>query len=1113
MTKNQLINLNEGELTAQFKMSGDLFELNANGIMLNQLNLGALDDSIMNLYLRKFEAGKITCTPLIGLQSSSQLSQAENKLRWNGIWENITYSVTFSLTGQSWFWEVEVEGQNVTVDIIYGQDLGVADKGTVQSNEAYNSQYLDHVVTESEENGYTICSRQNQAQSRGNYPYLQQGALSKTVGYSTDGFQFFGKSYKITNEPAILTQKHLVNEVYQYEMAYSALQSEQLELKGKESIVFYGYAAFDHPESITDPVALKTIHEFWEKARQTEDVFINVETVKKIVTIGEPVKTQTFSKTEIESYFPERLEEEYESGKLLSFFTQEKAHIVLKEKEEMMERPHGHIIISGAQLSVDEPVLTTTAYMYGVFNSQVVLGNTSNNKFISNVRNGLNIAKTAGQRLYVEIEGVFSLLTMPSAFEMGFNYAMWYYKIKDDVLKIRNYTTIEGPELFLEVESEKGKEYRFALTNQVTMNEVENTVPYSLSKKGNQLQFCSEKQSTMSELYPELNYTMTIEDVNFSLTDERFFLENGTATVSPLVVLEMNETSHFTVAIQGSLENENSKFIKRSFQEEVTKYTHHFRKVMNGFELSIDSENQALDRVNILAWWYTHNMLVHYLVPHGLEQYGGAAWGTRDVMQGPTEYFMATQNYTSIKEILRILFANQFADDGNWPQWFMFDRYTHLKAEESHGDIIVWPLKVMGDYLMASNDYAFLDELIVYTNRETFDKTEQTATVFEHIVKAIDYIQNHLLEGTNLPGYGDGDWDDTLQPYDSRLKSHMASSWTVALMYQSLKQLAEVLNSYNQEFSDKLKEMYQSLEADYKEYMLSTDVIPGFVFMEDPNKIELMIHPTDTRTGINYRLLPMQQSMIAELFTPEEAEQHYQLIKKELSYPDGVRLMSEPARYEGGVSTYFKRAEQAANFGREVGLQYVHAHIRFAEAMAKIGKRNEAWNALSIVNPINIKKVVPNAQLRQSNAYFSSSDGDFKTRYEAAENFNKLKNGEVEVKGGWRIYSSGPGIYMNQLIANILGIRATEANLTIDPILPDSLNGLEVTFEIYNKPVKFHYHMNNKTPYVEVNQKKIHTKDYSNRYRSGGLVLEKEEVEKHLKIKNNRIDIYIQQKD
>ncbi len=64
--------------------------------------------------------------------------------------------------------------------------------------------------------------------------------------------------------------------------------------------------------------------------------------------------------------------------------------------------------------------------------------------------------------------------------------------------------------------------------------------------------------------------------------------------------------------------------------------------------------------------------------------------------------------------------------------------------------------------------------------------------------------------------------------------------------------------------------------------------------------------------------------------------------------------MNRPATYAGGVSTNFKRAEQAANFGREIGLQYVHAHIRFTEAMAKLGREEETWQALGVINPIQI---------------------------------------------------------------------------------------------------------------------------------------------------------------
>src|SRR5208283_5578785 len=111
--------------------------------------------------------------------------------------------------------------------------------------------------------------------------------------------------------------------------------------------------------------------------------------------------------------------------------------------------------------------------------------------------------------------------------------------------------------------------------------------------------------------------------------------------------------------------------------------------------------------------------------------------------------------------------------------------------------------------------------------------------------------------------------------------------------------------------------------------------------------------------------------------------------------PDGARLMSEPATYRGGLEHLFKRAETAANVGREVGLQYVHAHIRYAEALAKVGDADGLWTALQVVNPVALVQSVPNALPRQSNVYFSSSDADFGDRIEAAKRWAELKTGEV----------------------------------------------------------------------------------------------------------------------
>jgi cellobiose phosphorylase len=270
-----------------------------------------------------------------------------------------------------------------------------------------------------------------------------------------------------------------------------------------------------------------------------------------------------------------------------------------------------------------------------------------------------------------------------------------------------------------------------------------------------------------------------------------------------------------------------------------------------------------------------------------------------------------------------------------------------------------------------------------------------------------------------------------------------------------------------------------------------------------------MLHPTDNTTGINYRLLPMTRSMIAELLTPEQADQHLDLIMEKFYCPDGVRLMDKPAHYKGGVSTHFKRAEQASNFGREIGLQYVHAHIRFVEAMAKLGKTSEVWSGLEKINPVMIQDAVPNAERRQSNAYFSSSDGDFKTRYEAQDRFGELREGKAKVKGGWRIYSSGPGIYMNQLISNCLGIRPQGKNFIIDPVLPDDMDGLEFHYMMDEKPVTFIYRKRGSAASrLIVNGNEINTDTYQNLYREGGLVVDRSRFVSVLNDKENTVEIY-----
>jgi cellobiose phosphorylase len=156
--------------------------------------------------------------------------------------------------------------------------------------------------------------------------------------------------------------------------------------------------------------------------------------------------------------------------------------------------------------------------------------------------------------------------------------------------------------------------------------------------------------------------------------------------------------------------------------------------------------------------------------------------------------------------------------------------------------------------------------------------------------------------------------------------------------------------------------------------------------------------------------------------------------------------MDRPIPYHGGPESLFQRAESAAFFGREIGLMYTHSHLRHAQAMAVLGEAQEAWDALLIVNPIAVTDRLDPATLRQRNSYFSSSDAAFRDRYQASAEWERVKAADLSVDGGWRIYSSGPGVYTNVLVCYVAGIRREFGTRTFRPCLPPSLRALRLTW-------------------------------------------------------------------
>src|SRR5262249_13936046 len=80
-----------------------------------------------------------------------------------------------------------------------------------------------------------------------------------------------------------------------------------------------------------------------------------------------------------------RHEELDEHGERLSFFHGTDSHVVLRAKELRVQRPHGHILRTGRNVTPDETALTSTTWMSGVFHSMLTQGHVSINRFLSTV--------------------------------------------------------------------------------------------------------------------------------------------------------------------------------------------------------------------------------------------------------------------------------------------------------------------------------------------------------------------------------------------------------------------------------------------------------------------------------------------------------------------------------------------------------------------------------------------------------------------------------------------------------------------------------------------------------------------------------------------------------
>jgi cellobiose phosphorylase len=1117
-------------LQVQVNANGSIRRMDHRDILLNVFLGNEVEGGPTNIYLRR-HGTSIASIPLLGPRSPAAFSFDQKGLtargEWNGI--RITASLRLAASTAAWFWHVALENTGhagATVDLIYVQDVALAHYGVVRLNEYYISQYVDYTPLTHPQRGVVLAVRQNLPMG-GRHPWAVLGSLRQGVSFATDAVQFHGLATRAGDVAVGLTEPYLPAKRWQHEHAMAVIQDAPVRLEANAVVYlgFFGWFEEDHPAatSTTDLTCVDQALALPE-ARGMTARSVEASGTPPAATLfsARPLLTSLdLSEAEITGLFGNDLRQvERANGCLLSFFTGVNRHVVLKAKELRVLRPHGHILRTGQGLMPDEASLTSTTWMAGVFNSMLTQGHVSINRFLSTTRSYLSLLRAHGQRIFVELPDGYALLDVPSAYEMSPNGCRWIYKHPDGLIAVHSWACLDRHQLNLSIEILVGTPCRFLIANHIALNgdDGADAVPVRFERDRGGIVIRPVPESDVGRRFPEGNFRIDpgrgtiIERVG---GDELLFAD-GQSRHQPYLTLVTGKASSVSFRITGCLIS--TARVTSTVADLTTEVAaeqgriERFWRDMTGALALLPPASSPLAgdvaRLQEILPWFAHNAMIHFLAPRGLEQYSGGGWGTRDVTQGPVEMLLSLGRWEPLRVLLIRVYTAQ-NPDGDWPQWFMFfDRERHIRPGDSHGDIVFWPVLALAEYLLASEDASLLDEVVPFFHPQGSDHAEQ-ATLWAHVERALTVIAARVIPGTYLAAYGHGDWNDSLQPADPAMRERLCSAWTVTLHYQTLTTLAKAMRRVGRpEPAAAFEAIAAHVREDFQRLLIIDETLAGFAYVHPDGHIDYLLHPRDRNTRIHYRLLPMIHAIINDLLTPEQAETHLGYMKQYLLGSDGARLFDRPPPYRGGPQQFFQRAESSTFFGREIGLMYMHAHLRYAQAMAHIGDAEAFFLALRQANPIALRAVVPSAALRQANCYYSSSDAAFADRYEALADYEKVKTGAVALEGGWRIYSSGAGIALRLIHQCFLGLRGEKSMLLIDPVIPASLDGLQARIELAGKTVRCIFRIGGAgygPTAVTLNGQELSFTREANPYRTGGAEVPMAEVLERLTVGTNEL--------